>query len=1286
MKKFSKILYILIIFAMVLQVAPAFGGLAATEETYITAEDYETAEIDAIEEDYVIAEADGQDYVAVVATSNGDTRVELQAVANAAIEPHNTVASTTPTVFPVVGYNARNFIAFDATVHAHRADELERATLRLHFQQMNNPIAAPAHGWAYFLPVYIWDAWPENGLRWWNQGTIVRDNIWGLPTTAGNAIWRHLQTVAPENAIVAAPLYSPTAWSAQASAWHLTGYAGQPTLPSPDLTRLPLTATNAFLYQDREPGSIITGFVVDKVPDKWFEIDITDFVRASMRDSGTRLAYPYSRTGTGWGRDGYINLGFNGGPAHQRAPGGAAALRMNFSTLNSTGAFANHGPQLVLEFTDPDPPSTIVVPRPASMGAQGMNVTDFGNFGRPPDDVIFNDNLAIWTGGAPDTPNEWFYGNGFVQFDVSDLRNPPTGYRIADATLRLRTVGVDGAELGNLTYWNRHVLLQIRPRTVMVSLTSDNWDQNMTPYNMPSLTLGEHPGILDTMYRTVTPVNQINTTQEFNVTEAFEFLGYGGNTDVLSFRLHTHGSGPQFWTEFAGVNHPNEEFRPTLIVTYVECNEPPPVIWDRLPNASVRAFGEISQLVEFGSPWDEISYLFDDEFPRIQEVTYQQRGTTNFMTVARHVDWPGFTAEWNPIYNDGPQTITGRIGAPVYPALVAGLDLRDNGVRTTTGTIMADEDFSVPAPAMPINHPGFYSTTIPLAADAHSNGWGENQFIALNAPWFDLRTEHTTHFRFNAGAYTDYRGTLESAVLRFYVQPPTFEGNGNIQFRAHGSIPVSPIVVIDNWTMLSRSGNRPGPLWTRQEMHHFSTNPASGQPQVAHAMLAQNAQHNRAFYTFAHDRLEQGALGAFVGLVGVGQGYGSGWVEVDITEYVRLSMNPSGTFYDGQPLAGTGWGRDGHVNVALKSLVLPGGGGAQWAGVRIATSFQSERAAHLVLNFNPYEVADNRGDIIEEIRMEPVEIGALDVNMHQTGWQANTRGDVSTILPVRVDGVHGGSDRLTPESQINNLAESYLKFDVSELAEFDRDEILDMRLRLTVHSVRDREINQALTNPNPYIRRMPRMVVLSVARNNWTYDTLNWANRPILPFADMPDNIGFIYNAQVGETIYVDVTQALNYLDAGGIDDYLTLRLFHGGLSTWDGGFMATNFHSTGANAPQLIVRTVESTDGFSELNLINDGMVAEVRGQNLEGDAAVEATLFAVMFVGGRFVSAVNHPITLPMGADDTWSQTVTIVGNGVNYLEDISGATVRAFLWQGDGGLMRPVRGITAQETTLQ
>ena len=1287
MKKFRKILYVLIVFAMILQVAPAFGGLAATEENYIIAEDYETAENEAI------AAEDNQDYVPVVATSNGDSRVVLRAVADTTTLPHvpGVWANGANDTFSVVTYNSRNFIRFDAQEHVVRRDDLERATLRLHFYRMANTAAALPNSWPFFLPVYIWDAWPNestpgNPGRLWEENTLGWQNLWGGALPNGNSMWRHMQTTDPDQALAAAMLYGTpmsAGWVSQAWAWHPPGHngQGQPTFSEPDLDRLPLTATNAFLYQEREPGSIITGFLVDKVHDKWFEIDITDFVLSSMLEAGDRDLY--SLTGTGWGRDGHINIGFNGGPSHQTAPGGAAVLEMLFSTRERLGgAFA---PELVLEFFDPDPLSTIVREETASTSIQTLNTIDFGNFGRPPENIIFNNNLTVWNGGSPGEGTH-MYGNSLVQFDISDLIVAPAGYRINEAWIRLRTVGVDNAELGlNVPNpeWNRHVLLQIRPRTVAISLVNDDWSDlavinpsagvaSGVPARVaPAFTLGEHPGILDTIYRTVTPVNEINSTQYVNVTRALDFLGYGGNMDVLSFRLHSHGSGPQFWTEFAGIDYPNQEFRPTLIVTYVECDLNS-VIYDRQPITA--SLGDIG-IVNFGTPWSPVLATFNTQFPTVM-VEYRERGGSGVHVFEHYVEWPGFTNEWDSTDSGTLQTITGRIGALVNPSEAAGLDLRDSGAARVTATVTVAPDGTVEPPPLPTDHPGIARQSFPVLADTFALGWnaahnnGASQYMTI-------RHEHAAFIRFNASDYAQYRGTIERAVIRMYINPPAwpYAATANVDNR-NWTFPVVSMVLIDPWADVSIPGN-PGTIWEESGENALignTVNPASGQRQVAYGLKSLVA--NGMMYTETRNRLANREQGSFVALYGIGQGYGNRWVEVDVTDYVIASMNPAGT-RQAVPTAGTGWGRDGIINIGIKNHMISGGGQGQSA-FNIATR-ESGRGAELIITFTQDE------EDFDVIEFNPVEAGALVINQREAGWQ-NTQGtNVNTVLPVR-DGGFATFGNTTNLSALElNIAESYLKFDVSDLADFAREEILDVRLRLTAESVRGRD-NQ------------PRMAFVSVARDNWTSNTLSWADRPIFPDADMPDNIGFIYNAQVGETIYVDVTAALDFLDAYGSSDYLTLRLAHAGRAqNWPLGHdpatvhMGTNFHgvlaANSAFRPQLIVRTIESTDGFTELNLTNNGTVAEILGVN-NSDEAIEATLFAVMLDGGgRFVNAFSHPITLPMGAGSNWSDEITIVGNdaNANQLESISGGMVRVFLWEGNGSLMRPVRGITPQDYTL-
>jgi len=188
----------------------------------------------------------------VVLTATGDAHVAMWA------------SDTNIGVSPFLSGHGQSpfFIKFDASDFAARRDEIESVTIRLHVDH-NDHRGEPYRDLWPMLGYLIYDPWPASG-QLWDETELTWNN--SVNTGTGNV----------------APLGTTM------HAWYQNSKTA---------------------FWARSPGSFINAFTVDRfVVDKWHEIDITDYVLSSLLDVGERDFM--SATGTGWGRDGIISLGF----------------------------------------------------------------------------------------------------------------------------------------------------------------------------------------------------------------------------------------------------------------------------------------------------------------------------------------------------------------------------------------------------------------------------------------------------------------------------------------------------------------------------------------------------------------------------------------------------------------------------------------------------------------------------------------------------------------------------------------------------------------------------------------------------------------------------------------------------------------------------------------------------------------------------------------------------------------------------------------------------------------
>ena len=310
------------------------------------------------------------------------------------------------------------YMQFNAEQLIPERDNIERAVLRVHHHH---------HRWSYFsqpamaLPFFLFDPWPANG-RLWSRDTIS----WHVAQVGSAQSDGFLTNSSPQ---------SPEGHAVTLGIGSQPQYAGAAFMP--------YTLSTAALASGN-PGAFIAGFSVGRgIDDRWYEIDVTDYVRASMADVGERGAIGVS--GTGWGRDGIINFGMR----QHLFPGPTDSLRANnfSSSRNPNG----NGPQLVIYFSDYDD------------GFITQTATAIDN--ATVEQANFEGNTNVIDSSAVLATRRFGYQNfiaSFLKFDTSDFA-APLGYEIYDAQLRLTVVNHQGGEV--------HY-----PRAVAVSVAHDDWD------------------------------------------------------------------------------------------------------------------------------------------------------------------------------------------------------------------------------------------------------------------------------------------------------------------------------------------------------------------------------------------------------------------------------------------------------------------------------------------------------------------------------------------------------------------------------------------------------------------------------------------------------------------------------------------------------------------------------------------------------------------------------------------------------------------------------------------
>jgi len=410
------------------------------------------------------------------------------------------------------------FLQFNASDFIGQADNIESAYVRVHIidwtNWQNNPMATNTFR---YNPHFFFDAWGSAGTIWTENH--VNGEVWDG--------WNHVTDV--------------------------------PVLPydgSVNASNSMFASINAL--STRGEGSLVASFMVDRtIRDKFYYVNVTDFVRSSVNPTGSPVS---GTTGTGLGRNGIINLGWR-----VSTWGHWQANDITGAEWSARGNSNGNGPQLIINLRNDgiETQDPIFATASAMLAPAETNPTVTGG------------HLTV----SAIHPYQMTFTDSFVQFPVSEIYIPE-GHEIYDITLRMTTINL----AGNSPH-----------RLIAASLAGDNWDLATMTFANGNPTLSRYlvtdrsydagsvvPGILDTALNPAA-----NSAVYFNVTRAYtDYLNIGGNPDYLSFRLNTIGA----WTHTSTINlHSSNSdttsARPQLIVRTV------PIPQDGFVSVTVEDFG-----------------------------------------------------------------------------------------------------------------------------------------------------------------------------------------------------------------------------------------------------------------------------------------------------------------------------------------------------------------------------------------------------------------------------------------------------------------------------------------------------------------------------------------------------------------------------------------------------------------------------------------------------------------------------------------------------------------------
>ena len=478
-----------------------------------------------------------------------------------------------------------------------------------------------------------------------------------------------------------------------------------------------------------------------------------------------------------------------------------------------------------------------------------------------------------------------------------------------------------------------------------------------------------------------------------------------------------------------------------------------------------------------------------------------------------------------------------------------------------------------PAESYSAAHPGRARATIPVRQDTHVTGWlgaagdfeNDNSTVGATSEFLEARAERIIYLDFDASEFAEYRNHIESVTLRMYLA-----GFRWSFLELHDAVPITLFDAWPNGSVRDSSWDSGSPaeylwdgnigtLWVADTLSFASANAGQavthGRDVIPH--LQPSIPFDRAFTA-----RETGAPGALITAFGIPRG-SSGWVEVDITEYVINSMAPAGFRYT-DVSQGTGWGRNGNINIAMRPHDFHGGSPSRRTMLFHSSRNPSNNAPEIVVNFaSNASVPTNYSVVTIEPRDQATVSTADVINAIPTedGVRAafldagNLPGNTTPIVVGDTLSVGHG-----PASEWAFTA-SFLQFDMEEY--FDKIaagySLVSAELRLTA---------QSGSGPD---ERHPRVVSVSLANDNWDGETAtfesffamrrfrsnnmqplsSWqegypglvqmpAHNPTRVYMPMPryereaapGGIASAFALDGADVVYLNVTEAMNFIDS----------------------------------------------------------------------------------------------------------------------------------------------------------
>ena len=597
--------------------------------------------------------------------------------------------------------------------------------------------------------------------------------------------------------------------------------------------------------------------------------------------------------------------------------------------------------------------------------------------------------------------------------------------------------------------------------------------------------------------------------------------------------------------------------------------------------------------------------------------------------------------------------------------------------------------------------------TVYAAADATMQFLGNIPSFNTGA-WDTLITtfQSNVFMRFDASAHVERREELERATLRLFVHgfgDPSPGGTLRPLERRHH-------VVITHllWDPWRADDIETGYRWADQ-LWSDNWNEADGTLRVHYHNVANtmgNMERNQR-YPRSVAALEDGrAPMSIVTTFGMGRFVVGTWHEIDITDYVRSSME---SIYTGEGTAprigvtGSGLGRGGQISLGMVQSKFSMGGDTQ---VHFSSSVHANgNGPQIVLEFAGYDSDVTSTESF--IAIDNATISRMPV-LGPTGNESNFfQGNaaplsVSTELVTRRWGNNVRMD-FTPYTNDNAEAfiDSFVKFDIDKLLPEDDKEIFDVRLRL--HTLGGYVTHLFGTGQASQVVQ-PRVVGVSIAGSNWgnvaqsdstgVLNPLVYAGRAqIFDEHAAPGMIASFYNPPIGEAIYMDVTNAVLTAIENGESELTFMLNIAGVLDPWARIYIQTTFASIGHQNeefhPQLVVRYVgdesfecdcdENCGGedceclecpyeptllgeFKAINIVDDGAGVTLDGVNTTDTEVTAVVILAMYNDEGRMLNVFVQGVSIAPGTVAFTNRPVEFEGQQPSVG---AAAIIRAFLW---------------------